>query len=171
MNAGAAPRSSFAQNHIAILMTSRRTCKRGTGKLVEPAAKEALARGNVNFIRYELNELLHLFRINLDPACAAYRKVARAVIEAWVRALEDVRARNRGQPIDSPKLVEPGGKGPVSSCSLRTAYEGWDKMEQRPISTRMEFSRGIDRFIELHGDLDVAQINRWCNRPAQLVDS
>jgi integrase len=173
MNAGAAPRSSFAQNHIAILMTSRRTCKRGTGKLVEPAAKEALARGNVNFIRYELNELLQLFRINLDPACAAYRKVARAVIEAWVRALEDVRARNRGQPIDSPKLVEPGGKGPVSSCSLRTAYEGWDKMEQRPISTRMEFSRGIDRFIELHGDLDVAQINRGHVRAfrddAQLV--
>ena len=24
----------------------------------------------------------------------------------------------------------------------------------------MEFSRGIDRFIELHGDLDVVQINR-----------
>jgi hypothetical protein len=42
------------------------------------AAREALARGNVNFIRYELNELLQLFRINLDPACADYRKVALA---------------------------------------------------------------------------------------------
>jgi hypothetical protein len=50
------------------------------------AAKKALARGNINFIRYELNEWLQLFRINLDPACADYRKVARAVIQAEVRA-------------------------------------------------------------------------------------
>jgi len=124
------------------------------------AAKEALARGNINFIRYELNELLQLFRINLDPACADYRKVALAVIKAEVRALEDVRARNRGQPIDSPKLPDPTSTSPVSGCGLRAAYDGWDKMEARPISTRMEFSRGIDRFIELHGDLDVVQINR-----------
>jgi hypothetical protein len=46
--------------------------------VVLPAAREALRRGNVNFIRYELNELLQLFRINLDPACADYRKVERA---------------------------------------------------------------------------------------------
>jgi integrase len=141
--------------------------------IVLPAAKEALARGNVNFIRDELNELLQLFRINLDPACADYRKVALAVIKAWVRALEDVLARHRGEAIDSPKLIEPGSKAPVSGCSLRAAYEGWDKVEQRPVSTRMEFSRGIDRFIELHGDLDVGQINkrhvREFREAAQLV--
>jgi integrase len=82
------------------------------------------------------------------------------VIKAEVRALEDVRARNRGQPIDSPKLVEPGGKVPVSGCSLRAAYEGWEKMEPRKPGTQREFSKGIDRFIELHGNLDVVQINR-----------
>jgi uncharacterized protein DUF6538 len=128
--------------------------------IVLPAAREALARGNINFIRYELNELLQLFRINLDPACADYRKVALAVIRAEVRALEDVLARNRGAPIDSPKLHEPNSSAPTSKCSLRAAYQGWDKVEARPISTRMEFSRGIDRFIELHGDMDVSQINR-----------
>ena len=37
--------------------------------IVLPAAKEALARGNVNFIRDELNMLLQVFGINLDPAC------------------------------------------------------------------------------------------------------
>jgi integrase len=128
--------------------------------MVLRAAREALARGNVNFIRYELNELLQVFRINLDPKSADYRKLALAVIKAEVRALEDVRSRNRGEPIDSPKLVEPNGSAPASGCSLRSAYDGWDKMEPRKKSTRMEFSRGIDRFIELHGDLDVIQINR-----------
>jgi hypothetical protein len=141
--------------------------------IVLPAAKEALKRGNVNFIRYELNELLQVFRINLDPACADYRKVALAVIKAFVRALEDVGARHRGEAIDSPKLIEPGSNAPASSCSLRAAYQGWDKVEARPLSTRMEFSRGIERFIELHGDLDVVKINRGHVRQfrdeAQLV--
>ena len=141
--------------------------------IVLPAAKEALSRGNVNFIRYELNALLQVFRINLDPACADYRKVALAVIKSFVRALEDVGGRHRGEAIDSPKLIEPSSNAPVSSCSLRAAYQGWDKVEARPLSTRMEFSRGIDRFIELHGDLDVVQINRGHVRQfrdeAQLV--
>lgn len=128
--------------------------------IVLPAAKEALARGNVNFIRYELNELLQLFRINLDHNCADYRKLALAVIKAEVRALEDVRARNRGEPIESPKLVEPGEKAPVSSCNLRTAYEGWEKIEPRKRGTQLEFAKGIDRFIELHGNLDVVKISR-----------
>jgi integrase len=128
--------------------------------IVLPAAKEALARGNVNFIRYELNELLQLFRINLDHNCADYRKLALAVIKAEVRALEHVGARNRGEPIESPKLVEPGEKAPVSSCSLRAAYEGWEKIEPRKRGTQLEFAKGIDRFIELHGNLDVVKINR-----------
>jgi hypothetical protein len=34
------------------------------------------------------------------------------------------------------------------------------KTEPRKKSTELEFARGIDRFIELHGDLDVVQINR-----------
>ena len=90
--------------------------------IVLPAAKEALARGNVEFIRYELNELLQLFRINLDPNCADYRKLALAVIRVEVRALEDVLARNRGEPIESPKLLEPTSASP-SGCGLKAAYE------------------------------------------------
>ena len=49
---------------------------------------------------------------------------------------------------------------PSSSCGLRAAYEGWLKVAPRKKSTSMEFERGIERFIELHGDLEVAQINR-----------
>jgi len=38
---------------------------------------------------------------------------------------------------------------------LREAYKAWVKTEPRKKSTYLEFARGIDRFIELHGDLDV----------------
>jgi hypothetical protein len=67
----------------------------GAASDVLPLAREALARGNVDFIRYELDDLLQIFRINLDPNCLAYRKLALAVMRAFVRALEDVLARNR----------------------------------------------------------------------------
>jgi hypothetical protein len=69
--------------------------------IVLPAVREALARGNVEFIRYELNELLQLFRINLDPECADYRRLALAVMRAEVRALEAIQARHRGDPVES----------------------------------------------------------------------
>ena len=120
--------------------------------MVLPAAKEALARGNVEFIRYELNELLELFRINLDPDCAEYRKLALAVIKAEVRALEDVLARHRGEPIESPKLLEPGNSPPRRAAACAPPTMAGTRWKPRPTSTRMEFSRGIERFIELHGE-------------------
>jgi integrase len=132
-----------------------------SASMVLPSAREALARGNVEFIRWELDELLQVFRINLDPSCPDYRKLALAVIRAFVRALEDILARNRGATIESPKLVEPSENTvPLSGSSLRAAYGAWVKTQPRKKSTRLEFARGIDRFIELHGDLDVVQINR-----------
>jgi hypothetical protein len=45
----------------------------GAASDVLPHAREALARGNIEFIRYELNELLQVFRINLDPNCPDYK--------------------------------------------------------------------------------------------------
>jgi hypothetical protein len=59
--------------------------------VVLPALKAALARGNVDFIRYDLNELLQVFRINVDPNCPDYRKLALAVMRAEVRVLEAIQ--------------------------------------------------------------------------------
>jgi integrase len=141
--------------------------------IVLPAAKQALAQGKIDFIRYELNELLRLFRINLDPDCADYRKTAMALMRSWVRALQDISARQRGEPIESPSMPDMEKTAPTSGRSLRAAYDGWVKMQERPQGTLLEFSRAIARFIELHGDLDVAQINRGHVRAfreaAQLV--
>ena len=81
-------------------------------------------------------------------------------MRADVRALQDVAARHKGEPIESPSMPEPQAATPASGRSLRAAYDGWVRMEDRPRSTTLEFERGITRFIELHGDLDVAQINR-----------
>jgi hypothetical protein len=92
-----------------------------SASVVLPALKGALARGNVEFIRYELNELLQVFRINLDPNCSDYGKLALAVMRAEVRALEAIQARHRGEPIESPKLIEPaGGTSALSSIARQS---------------------------------------------------
>jgi integrase len=127
---------------------------------VLPAAQRALARGDVSFIRYELNELLKVFRINLDANCADYRKVALAVIKAEVRALKDIQARNNGEPIDTPKLLEPSVGLIGHGEGLDAAYDGWLKVKKRSASAEREFKHAISRFKELHGDLAVTQITR-----------
>lgn len=129
--------------------------------IVLPAAQRALARGDIGFIKYELNELLQVFRINLDPNCLDYRKVALAVIKANVRALKDIAARNRGEPIDTPKLMEPSSLcSPVESEGLDAAYGAWLKAKKRSASAVREFAHAIARFNELHGDLPIIQITR-----------
>jgi integrase len=174
--AGVEFKSSFSVEKNGSGLSDRMMYKiEESASIVLPALKAALARGNVDFIGYELNELLQVFRINLDPNCADYRKLALAVMRAEVRALEAIQARHRGEPIESPKLLGPGSgiSAPSSGCGLRAAYEGWLKVAPRRKGTSMEFARGIERFIELHGDLEVSQINRGHVRQfrdaAQLV--
>ena len=61
-----------------------------------------------------------------------YRKLALVVMKAFVRALEDVLARDRGATIESPKLIEPvTNSAPPSGCGLRAAYAGWLKTQAR----------------------------------------
>jgi hypothetical protein len=80
--------------------------------------------------------------------------------ESRSAALEAIGARHSGEPVDSPKLIEPQTRKNSTGTDLRSAYDGWAKMENRPVSTTLEFSRAIERFIELHGNLGVASINR-----------
>src|SRR5262249_27682088 len=129
--------------------------------IVLPVARQALARGDIGFIKYELNELLKVFRINLDPNCPDYRKLALAVIKANVRALKDIAARNRGEPIDTPKLLEPAStRSPIQGEGLDAAYNAWLKAKKRSASAIREFAHAIARFKELHGDLAIGQITR-----------
>jgi len=129
--------------------------------VVLPAAQRALARGDIGFIRYELDALLPVFRINLDPNCPDYRKLALAVIKAEVRALKDIAARNRGEPIDTPKLLEPSfSHAPLRGEGLDAAYDAWLKAKKRSVSAVREFAHAIARFKEFHGDLAITQITR-----------
>jgi integrase len=124
-------------------------------------AKKALARGDFSLLGREIDELLKVFRINLDPKSASYRELGLAMLRAYVKSIEAIAQRDKGEVVETPELVEPQQQ-PSSSSSgrLSAAYEGWKKSAARSTHTLWRFKYAVDRFTELHGDLRVAQIKR-----------
>ncbi len=125
-----------------------------------PSATAALAKGDITHVRLALDELLDVFQINLDRKSLAYRQLGMAVLGAHVRALKDVERRNAGEPIETPAHTYGPLSSPVSGSTLRNAVEGWQKERPRPAGTVHEYKRAVEMFIELHGDLPVAEIKK-----------
>ena len=67
-------------------------------------AEHALARGNISAIREQMEELLFIFRLNLEPKCADFRKLGMAVLRKDVEALRSIERRHKGEPVETPKL-------------------------------------------------------------------
>jgi integrase len=116
----------------------------------------ALARGDTTAIREELDELLYVYQISLDPKCADYRRLAMAVLSAHVRALKDFERRNGGEPVDTPQIPDVLAEGGAVGGTFREAFEGWNKERPRGKGTVHEYKRAVEMFIQLHGDLPVA---------------
>lgn len=129
-------------------------------ELVLDAAQKALARGDSSFIRYELDAVLEVFQINLDPASDGYRKAARALMEACVKANKAVLARHRGEPVETPPLLQPSDNQVPTGGTLREALEGWKKERSPSTGVLAEYERSIRLFEELHGALPIALIKR-----------
>jgi hypothetical protein len=123
-------------------------------------AQQALATGNISSFTWEIDELLKLFRINLDRNSASYRELAAEVLKAFIKALEAIRRRHKGEIVETPVVPEVNDEQPSNGETLRAAYEGWKKARRRPQNTLREFQYAVDRFTELHADMPVAKITR-----------
>jgi integrase len=129
-------------------------------EFVLAATQDALARGDIKHIRYEVDELLKVFQINLDHSCGDYLKLARAIQVAFVKQLKAVLARHRGEPVETPALIEPNQDSPAAAGTLEDALAGWQKERDPSPGVYAEYERAIRLFSELHGDLPIAQIKR-----------
>lgn len=123
-------------------------------------AEDDLARGDIRHIRYEVNELLKVFQINLDQNCADYFRLARAVQVGFVKYLRAVLARHRGEPVETPPLIEPNQDSAPATGTLKDALAGWQKERDPSPGVYAEYERAIRLFSELHGELPIAQIKR-----------
>jgi hypothetical protein len=129
-------------------------------EIVLPTAQGWLARGDISKMRWEIDELLKLFRINFDPSSAAYKELGVEVLKRFVKALQAIQLRQQGEVVEMPETVEPSEPGSPTSGSLRAAHDGWRKSRNPSRTTLREFTYAIDRFVELHGDMPVAKITR-----------
>ena len=129
-------------------------------EFVLATTEDQLARGDIRQLRGEVNELLDVFHINLDPKCADYFKLARAVQTAFVKYLRAVLARQRGEPIETPPLIVPNQDAAPATGTLKDALTGWQKERSPSQGVLAEYERAIRLFGELHGDILIAQIKR-----------
>jgi hypothetical protein len=126
-----------------------------------PIMQAALARGDVSKINEHLDYLLNgLFGINLDRRSEAYRRVGLAVLRKHVAALEAIKSRTEGQPVDTPPLPAIGSTSFDTGATLIAAFEGWKRQRDRAPGTLAEYERAIKVFTELHGPLPLLQIKR-----------
>jgi hypothetical protein len=128
-------------------------------RFLEDAAREALARNDLGFMADEVAELLEDFRIDLDVSSPAYQRLGTAVLRRYVAALKVKTDRLSGEPIETPVVQYPSPQSTVSG-SLTAALQGWKKYANRPEGTLREFEHAVSRFIQLHGDIPIATINR-----------
>ena len=86
--------------------------------------------------------------------------MARAIQVAFVKQLKAVLARHRGEPVETPLLIEPNQDGPPAAGTLKDALAGWRKERDPQPGVFAEYERAIRLFSELHGDLPIVQIKR-----------
>ncbi len=122
----------------------------------------ALARGDITAISEHLDELLEAFQLNLDRSSSSYRKLGMAVLTSHVRALRDIERRNSGEPIETPPFAYVGPEASIGpqSGTLRDAFEGWKKERDRPAGTAHEYSRAVEMFVQLHGEMRLVDMRR-----------
>jgi integrase len=122
--------------------------------------QDALARGDISPIADEVEIALAEMGFSLDSATAAYRKLGTAVLQRYVEMLQALEDRNAGKPVVTPKAALAVASPAPTGGTLKEALEGWDKERARPEGTVSEYTRAVEMFIQLHGNLPIADIKR-----------
>lgn len=141
------PRTVFEDNHAELLDT-----------LV--IMRRAAAMGDISAVQDHVMLALAHFHIELDEHSPAYIKLSTACLHSYLRALEAIEKRDAGITVETPAAILSGSGAAVEGGTLRDALEGWKRHRVRPAQTVAEFSRAVDAFIELHGNMQVVGIQK-----------
>jgi hypothetical protein len=156
------PRPQYEKNRSALLNRLR-------------MMREAAAMGDISAVKYLVQEAMWAFNAEVDVNSAAYIRLGTACLYSYLRALEDIRKRDEGITVETPPVALPGARvTTVDAGTLQDALEGWKRHRARPKRTVDEFSRSVDMFIQLHGNMTVAAIKKahaleypWAKRSRQ----
>lgn len=141
------PRQVFEENHAELLDTIQ-------------VHREAAAMGDISAVQDHVLEAMSAFNIELDEHSAAYIKLSTACLHSYLRGLEAIEKRDAGITVETPVVAAPGAAAVADGGTLLDAVEGWKRHRARPKRTVDEFSRSVDMFIQLHGNMSVAAIRK-----------
>jgi site-specific recombinase XerD len=142
------PRQVYEENKAELLDTLR-------------VMREAAAMGDISAVQDQVLEAMWAFNVDLDEHCPAYIRLSTACLHSYLRALEDIGRRDEGITVETPPVALPGAAATTADGgTLQDALEGWKRHRARPKRTVDEFSRSVDMFIQLHGNMTVAAIKK-----------
>ena len=124
------------------------------------AAKVAYAKGDLNYIEPEVDEVLAIFGISLAKDCSGSRALSLAVLQREVAALAAIEKRFQGEIIETPKQPSLTTEGTEDGGTLSAAFKGWQKERSPSPNTLTEYGRAIALFKELHGDMTIGDMRR-----------
>jgi integrase len=122
--------------------------------------QQALAMGDITAVQDHMMFLLDDNQINLDPQSDAYRELGRAVLRQYVRALQAIGQRNAGEPVETSAIPRSNARAPTEGGTLRAALDGWKKARRPSEGTLAEYQRAVEMFVNLHGDMMIADIKK-----------
>ena len=123
---------------------------------IDNVTRHDFARGKVDtFYASEAEEVLSWDNVNLrlDPASPSWRKLARELQAASIKAVQAIRERNQGEVVVTPQTsgLEPQSRSPL----LSIAVEEWAAEKARTswvAKTEHEHRTWISHFIAVIGD-------------------
>jgi len=119
--------------------------------------RERLALGDIEAVEDHIADALDAFNVQIDRQSTAYPRLGIEVLRAYVRALQAIEQRNAGEPIPTPPTFT---GATAASGTLREALEGWKKERERREGTVHEYSRAVELFLQLHGNLPLLDMKR-----------
>lgn len=135
---------------------------------VQPALRQALARGQLDVIAPALHNYLFLCRVRVDEASPAYRQLQHQFLQTIIQTVEAQQRRLNGEVVQTetvapasevfqPKLAS-AGEHVFGSKDL---YDLWEKAgDDRPLGTTSAFETAARQFGEFVRDLSMRQVTR-----------
>ncbi len=126
---------------------------------IDELTRHDYARGKVNsFYMGEAEEVLtwEEVSVNLDPASPSWRKLARELQAATIKAAKAIRARNEGEVVETPQVA--GIRSESNAPLLSEAVKHWVEEKSRTSwveKTKREHCAWMGYFLDAIGDRPV----------------
>lgn len=134
-----------------------------TVDIVESAYSFELARGILPDEDFEMQDFVESHGIKVQQGSDTYRRLSWAFLKASRKSIELIKARNRGEVVDTPKadpFIARTLPPTATHQTLDSLVTYWKTQADRKPRTVMEVETVVSRFIEVNENLPATTIKK-----------